>query len=52
MGITKPTATFRFDEELINKLKEYAIKDNRSFSNFVETILKDHVKQMEANKNA
>ena len=48
MGITKPTSTFRFDEKLISKLKEYAIKDNRSYSNFVETILKEYVKKRES----
>ena len=52
MGITKPNSTFRFDQELIDKLKEYAEADNRSYSNFVETVLKEYVKNREANDNA
>lgn len=31
--------TLRLKSELINELEELAIKDNRNFNNFVETIL-------------
>lgn len=38
--IKKPTA-FRLNENLVNKLKEKAIKENRSLNNYVECILMD-----------
>ena len=39
-AIKKPTA-FRLNENLVNKLKEKAIKENRSLNNYVECILMD-----------
>ena len=38
----KPTA-FRLNNDLLNRLKELAKKENRSLNNFVETILFDAV---------
>jgi hypothetical protein len=48
--ITKPTDmkksyTFKLEPELIEKLRKMAEKDNRSFNNYVETILLDHSKK-------
>lgn len=38
---TKRTSyTFKLDSELFDKLKKDAVKENRSFNNHVETILK------------
>jgi len=44
MGITKPTYSFRIDEETMNKIKKYAESENRSLSNYIETLVKEHVK--------
>ena len=41
----KETYTFKFDADLIEKLKKLAAKENRSFNNYVETVLLDHVKK-------
>ena len=51
MGITKPQFTFRLDEDLIAKIRAYAKEENRSLPNYVETVLKAHVKEKE-DKNA
>ena len=40
---TKVQTAFRFDRELINRLKKKAKKENRSLNNYVETILMDVV---------
>lgn len=40
---TKVQTAFRFDKELINRLKIKAKKENRSLNNYVETILMDVV---------
>jgi hypothetical protein len=48
MVVEKPEKkiySFRFDENLVDELKLHATKENRSFSNFVETILKSYLKE-------
>ena len=40
---TKVQTAFRFDKDLISRLKIKAKKENRSLNNYVETILKDVV---------
>jgi len=44
MGIEKKILSMRLDEETINLLKGLAEKENRSLSNYIETILKNHIK--------
>jgi len=41
----KVPQTFKLEPELIESLKKLAEKDNRSFNNYVETVLLDHVKK-------
>jgi predicted DNA-binding protein len=43
MGIEKKVLGMRLDEEVIEKLKELAEKENRTVSNLVETIIKKHI---------
>jgi len=43
MGIEKQILSMRLDESIIKKIKELAEKDNRSLSNYIETILKQHI---------
>ena len=43
MGVEKKVYSFRFDEELIEKLRKEGEKQNRSLSNMVETILKQYL---------
>ena len=45
MGIEKKVLSLRLDDELIEKLKLLAEKENRSLSNFIETILKKYIKE-------
>jgi len=52
MGIEKSTCTFRLDENLLMKIKAYAAAENRSVSNYMETMVRAHIKEKEANKNA
>lgn len=40
---SKTRTLVTLDKELKKKLEELAEKENRSFSNYVETILKNHV---------
>lgn len=44
---TKSSASIRIDTDLLNTLKSNAKKDNRSFSNYMETILFDVVAQQQ-----
>ena len=39
MGIEKKVYRFRFDEDMIDKLRVYAEAENRNLSYMVETIL-------------
>ena len=52
MGIEKNTCTFRLDEELLIQIKEYAAAENRSVSNYMETLVKDHIKSKKEKENA
>lgn len=39
----KTSYTFKLDNDLLNKLKIKAKQDNRSFNNYVETLLKKSI---------
>lgn len=42
-AIIRKSAMFRLREELLERLKQLAARDNRSLNNYVETILMDVV---------
>lgn len=51
MGIEKRTYSFRFSEEMVEKLRACAEADNRTLSNMIETILLQYLsKRDEENK--
>ena len=52
MGIWKKVYSVRLSEEEGEKLKEYAEAENRSVSNYLETLVKEHIKQKEVSKDA
>ncbi len=39
--LNRKTAMFRLREDLINRLKQLAARENRSLNNYVETVLMD-----------
>jgi len=41
IAINRKSAMFRLREELLERLKQLAARDNRSLNNYVETILMD-----------
>ena len=45
MGIERKVYSFRLEEELVEKLKNISAEQNRSLSNFIETILKEYANQ-------
>lgn len=47
MGIEKKTYSVRLDEELAEKIRQYAASENRNFTNMVETILLQYVAERE-----
>lgn len=49
MGVEKKVLSVRIDDEIIEKLKRLAEKENRSLSNLIETVLKKHITQVEKN---
>ena len=46
MGIEKKVLSIRLDEAFIDELRELAKAENRPLSNFIETVLKEHVKKL------
>jgi len=44
MGLEKKVFSFRLDEDLIDILKKISVRQNRTLSNLVETVLKEYVK--------
>lgn len=47
MGIEKKTYSVKLNEEFVMRMKYFADKQNRSLSNFVETILKEKMAILE-----
>jgi len=41
--MAKQQLPVRVDEAVLKKLQEFSKKDNRTLSNYVETVLKNHV---------
>jgi excinuclease UvrABC nuclease subunit len=41
----KMMQTFKLEDDLIEALKKLSVKENRSFNNYVETVLFNHVKK-------
>ncbi len=50
MGVEKKVYSFRFSEEMVQNLQKYANEENRSLSNFVETILKNYLNKKNNSK--
>ena len=48
----KQSVSFRWDSDLVNHLKEMARQQNRSLSNFTETILSKFMEETEAPNEA
>jgi len=47
MGVEKKVYSFRFDEEMVDKLRSYAREENRTVSNLIETILLQYLSDRE-----
>ncbi len=47
MGVEKKVYSFRFDEEMVDKLRSYAREENRTVSNLIETILLQYLSNRE-----
>ena len=47
MGIEKKVYSFRYEEDMVARLKGYAAQENRSLSNFVETVLLKYIAERE-----
>ena len=49
MGIEKQVLSMRLDEDVIEELKRLAEQENRTLSNYIETLLKKHIKDLSKN---
>ena len=47
MGIEKKTYSFRFSEDMVDRLRAYVEAENRTLSNMVETILLQYLSKRE-----
>ena len=47
MGIEKKTYSFRFSEDMVERLRAYAEAENRTLSNMVETILLQYLSNLD-----
>ena len=43
----KEKVSITLDEDIIKKVKKLSEKDDRSFSQYINLILKDHIRQLE-----
>lgn len=46
----KEKISITIDGDLLEKLKIYAEEDERSLSQYINMVLKDHIRKLEANK--
>lgn len=47
----KNKVSITLDEDLIEKIKYYSEIDDRSFSQYINIVLKEHIKKKESGKN-
>ena len=47
MGIEKKTFSFRFNEDMVDRLRACAKQENRTLSNLVETILLNYLREQD-----
>ena len=50
MKSMKNKVSITLDEDIIIKIKELAENDDRSFSQYINMVLKEHIVKMEKNK--
>lgn len=48
----KEKVSITLDEDIIQKIKELSEADDRSFSQYINLILKEHIKKMDAKQNS
>ena len=51
MGIQKKVVAVRLAEDFIEEVRRYAELENRNMSNFIETALKEYIRQNYKNEN-
>lgn len=44
----KDNVSITLDEDIVNKIKEYSERDDRSFSQYINMVLRNHVKEIES----
>lgn len=50
MGIEKKVVSIRLDDQLVQELRVAAQVQNRSLSNLIETVLKEHLSDLKQNE--
>ncbi len=48
----KEKVSITLDEDIIQKIKELSEADDRSFSQYINLVLKEHIKKMDAKQNS
>jgi len=51
-GMEKVVISFQIDEEIKSALQEYAKEENRSLSNYVATVLLEHIRAKRTEKES
>lgn len=51
MATTKRVFTLRMEDEIFDKIGSLATKDHRSLTNYIEYVLLEHIRNMEAKEN-
>lgn len=47
----KDNVSITLDEDIVAKIREYSEQDERSFSQYINMVLKSHIKDIESEKN-
>jgi hypothetical protein len=48
--MAKKRVNFRLDESLVADLQKLAVKENRTLTNYIETVLKKHIEENKKKK--
>ncbi|MFI3214947.1 MAG: hypothetical protein R3Y24_16685 [Eubacteriales bacterium] len=51
MATTKRVFTLRMEDEIFDKIGSLATKDHRSLTNYIEYVLLEHIRNVEAKEN-
>ncbi len=48
----KDNVSITLDEDIVQKIKEYSLRDDRSFSQYINMVLRNYIRELENKENS